>query len=200
MVRVIDVDRPPYFVHIPGLPGGLIQPEETALQAAKRLIAGKAAIRPAHIHLEQLYTFDSVDRDPRGRVVAVAYLGLVPWEMLSTTEREDTSESKWMEARKLPKLAYDHKEMMGIALKRLASRVTYTTLISNMLPKEFTLTELEQAFETITGKDIDKRNFRKKLMKLGLLRELAKKRVGERHRPAKLYEFKSDDIQEIEIL
>lgn len=200
LVRVIDVDRPPHFVHIPGLPGGLVHPDETALQAAKRLLQTKAGIRSSHVHLEQLFTFDAVDRDPRGRVVAVAHLGFVPWAQLSAQEQEDSESAKWIEAHRLPKLAYDHKEIMQLARKRLASRVTYTTLISKLLPKEFTLTELEQAFEIITGKEIDKRNFRKKMLKLGLLNELPRMKNGARHRPAKLYAFKSDMVQEIEIL
>jgi 8-oxo-dGTP diphosphatase len=200
VVRMIDVNRPPHFVHVPGLPGGLIQPDETALQAAKRLLQTKAGIRSSQVHLEQLFTFDAVDRDPRGRVVAVAHLGLVPWDHLSAEEQEDSANAKWVDAHRSSKLAYDHKEMMQLARKRLASRVTYTTLISKLLPKEFTLTELEQAFEIITGKEIDKRNFRKKLLKLGLLNELPRMKSGARHRPAKLYAFKSDTVQEIEIL
>ena len=200
LVRVIDVDRPPHFVHVPGLPGGLVHPAETALQAAKRLLQTKASIRSGLVHLEQLFTFDAVDRDPRGRVVAVAYLGFVPWAQLTAQEQADTESAKWIEVQRLPKLAYDHKEIMQLARKRLASRVTYTTLISKLLPKELTLTELEQAFEVITGKEIDKRNFRKKLLKLGLLNELPRMKSGARHRPAKLYAFKSDTVQEIEIL
>lgn len=199
-VRMIDVNRPPYYTHVPGLPGGLLNPDETAEEAATRHLKEKAGIDTSKIHLEQLYTFSEVKRDKRGRVVAVAYLALVPWESLSTTERTDSQTIRWVPVHQAKKLAYDHDLILQAALKRLASRVTYTTLISALLPTEFTLGELENAFATIIGKKIDKRNFRKKLMKLELLKELSKQRRGERWRPAKLYSFRTKKIEEIEIL
>ncbi len=104
-----------------------------------------------------------------GRVVAVAYLALVPWETLSPEEQADTKESYWRPASKAPKLAYDHDEILEAALKRLRSRIRYTTLIQKLMPKEFTLTELERAYESILGTDLDKRNFRKKISSSGCL-------------------------------
>jgi 8-oxo-dGTP diphosphatase len=89
---------------------------------------------------------------------------------------------------------------MHVAVKRLRSRISYTTLISKLMPKEFTLTELEQAYECILGTDLDKRNFRKKLLKLEVLSPLGKKRQKGRSRPAELYRFTSQDIKEIEVL
>lgn len=200
LVRLIDVNRPPYFVHVPGLPGGLLQANETADETARRLVSEKGKIDESKVTLEQLYTFSKVDRDPRGRVVAVAYIGLVPWESLNARERGNNKEVFWQKARGAKNLGYDHDEILAMAQKRLATRVTYTTLIANILPKEFTLTELEEAYEEITGKPIDKRNFRKKIRKLKLLVSTGNKKSGGRHRPAALYKFRSLKVKEIEIL
>lgn len=200
LVRLIPVNVPPHFIDKAGAPGGLIKPTETAEQAARRLIESKGKVSSSKVYLEQLYTFSEIKRDPRGRVVAVAYTGIVPWDTLSTTEQENTKEVWWTEIGKLPALAYDHKDIIAISLERLQSRIAYTNLIAQFMPKEFTLTELEKAYELILGKDIDKRNFRKKILALGLLKELSKERRGQKHRPAKLYSFKSLETKVIEVL
>ena len=183
-----------------GVPGGLIKPSETAEEAASRLVESKGKIQSKKVYLEQLYTFSALKRDPRGRVVAVGYTGIVPWDALSISERKNTDEVWWIEVGKLPTMAYDHKDIISTSLERLQSRIAYTNLISQFMPKEFTLTELEKAYEVILGKDIDKRNFRKKILALGLLRELPKERRGQKHRPAKLYSFKSLKTKVIEVL
>jgi 8-oxo-dGTP diphosphatase len=200
VARFIRVDRPPFFDGIPGLPGGLIQPKETAEDAARRLIREKAGIRPDLVHLEQLYTFSQVDRDPRGRVVAVGYSAYVPWDKLSTSERGDTDSCWWDTVPLRGPLAYDHRTILKVALERLRARSGYTTIVSKLIPREFTLTELEQAYQAIIGTQLDKRNFRKKLKKLDLLKDMDKVKAGERWRPARLYSFKSPQVQNIEIL
>ena len=199
-VRLIAVDRPPHFVNSRGLPGGLLQPAETAQEAAERQIKDKAHVDQRKTYLEQLYTFSRVDRDKRGRVVAVAYLGLVPWESLTEAERADSRGVFWQRAATAKKLAYDHDEILAMATARLRSRVTYTTLIQKLMPKEFTLTELEKAYESVVGKDLDKRNFRKKILKLGIVTPLPHKKSGGRWRPAQLYRFASPKVDEIEVL
>src|SRR3989344_3755905 len=105
LVRTIRVERPPHFPDNPGLPGGLIAPPETAEAAARRHVAAKADIAANKPYFEQLYTFSEPDRDPRGRVVAVAYLALVPWEKLSERERQDSSGGAWIAAKPAPDLA-----------------------------------------------------------------------------------------------
>ncbi len=199
-VRLISVNRPPYFVNRAGLPGGLLSPAETAEQAAARNLKTKAGVNPKHFYVEQLYTFSAVKRDPRGRVVAVAYLALAPWANLSTEEKTDTKNAWWCSIKDLPKLAYDHNDIMGLALERLKTRVTYTTLVNKLLPKEFTLMELENAYNIILGKKVDRRNFRKKIMKLKLLASLGRKVRGLRWRPATLYSFRSQKVVPIDIL
>lgn len=200
LIRLIRVHRPPYFKNSEGLPGGLLGPAETAEAAAMRHLSEKGRISREKLYIEQLYTFSRVNRDPRGRVVAVAYLCLVPWEKLSTSEEGDTDEVWWQEVNNLPKLAYDHNEIVAVALGRLRSRITYTTLMAKLMPSEFTLTELEQAYESILGEGIDKRNFRKKIMKLKLVVSLKRKRVGQKHRPAMLYQFRSSSVLNIQVL
>jgi 8-oxo-dGTP diphosphatase len=200
LVRLSFVNRPPHFPNSKGLPGGLIKPQETAEESVARIIETKACISRDSIHIEQLYTFSAINRDPRGRVVAVAYLALVPWEALSPLQQADTAEAWWSPLSRAKKLAYDHDLVLPMALKRLASRITYTTLISKLLPKEFTLTDLENAYKSILGTHLDKRNFRKKILKLDILKELPRKRQGGAFRPAQLYRFNTDAVKEIEVL
>ncbi len=200
LVRLIRVDRPPHYDGTPGLPGGLLDPSETAEEAALRHLKARTGVRTEHVYIEQLATFSKVDRDKRGRVVAVTYLACVPWDRLSTEEQTDTDTSWWSPANAKAQLAYDHSEVLALALKRLASRVSYTTLLGKLMPEEFTLTELEQAYECVLGTPLDKRNFRKKILKLDVLEALDKKRSGGRSRPAQLYSFKSGTVEEIEVL
>ncbi len=199
-VRTVTVNRPPSFINSRGLPGGLLLPHETAEEAALRHITEKALISTKKIYMEQLYTFSRVDRDPRGRVVAVAYLCLVPWESLSAIEQSDTDGARWMPVSDAKKLAYDHDEILSVAVNRLRSRITYTTLISKLIPVEFTLSDLERAYASILATTLDKRNFRKKVEKLKILTELPYKRTGGAFRPAALYKFASNKVKEIEIL
>lgn len=200
LVRLIGVHRPPHFVDREGLPGGLIDPAETAEEAAQRILKTKTGLSLGHVYLEQLSTFSAVNRDPRGRVVAVAYLALVPWEALRATEQNGTPQNRWVDVEEARHLAYDHDTILHAAVERLQSRVTHSTLIGRVMPKDFTLTELERAYESIVKTSLDKRNFRKKILKLGVLKPLARKRVGGPFRPAQLYCFKSSKVQEIKVL
>ena len=200
LVRLIKIERPPFYTNTIGLPGGLLDPKENAEQAAQRHTENKAGIAASKVYAEQLYTFSDIDRDPRGRVVAVAYLALVPWEKLSPEEQNGTKEVWWAPAKKAGKLAYDHDEVLLMAIERLRSRITYTTLLSKLMPKEFTLTELENAYEGILGRQLDKRNFRKKILKLKMVVPAKGKRTGGRFRPAQLYRFASDEVKGMEVL
>lgn len=200
LTRLIKVDRPPYFVNSQGLPGGLIDPKEIADEAARRHVENKTGVHASKLYVEQLYTFSRVDRDPRGRVVAVAYVALVPWEKLSNEEQADTDVSWWAPVSSAKKLAYDHDEVLALAVKRLRSRATYTTVLSKLLPKEFTLTEFENMYAVILGSELDKRNFRKKILKLDIIAPVTGKFSGGRFRPAQLYKFISTNVKEIEVI
>lgn len=199
-VRIIMVNRPPHFPCIPGLPGGLLNPKETAEEAAARHLSKKAKIRAEEIYMEQLYTMSRVDRDPRGRVVSVAYLALVPWRKLSAQEKNGDEEAWWEDINNVSRLAYDHNEILQIAISRLRARARYTTILRNLMPVEFTLTELEETFEKVIGRLIDKRNFRRKILASGVLSQTNQIRSGEKHRPARLWKFKNKAVEEIEVL
>lgn len=199
-VRLMRVHRPPHFLEAKGMPGGLIHPDETAEDAARRITSDRALVDPEKVYFEQLYTFSGISRDPRSRVLAVAYTGLVSWDRLSPSEQSDNGAAWWAPVKEVGALAYDHNEILRVATDRLRSRITYTTVIGKLMPKEFTLTELEQAYECILHTNLDKRNFRKKLAKLKFLTELPHKRTGGAFRPAQLYKMTSSKVQEVEVL
>jgi 8-oxo-dGTP diphosphatase len=194
-VLLIPVDRPPHFVNRRGLPGGLIAPEETAEQAVARHLHDKAKVSDAYV--EQLATFSGVDRDPRGRVVSVAYLGLMPPEQAAALPL--ALGQRWVAVEQAKQLAYDHDEILAAACERLRARLGYSTVARHLLPREFTLTELQQTYETVLGRAFDKRNFRKKLLETGIVRPTGKMRTGQPSRPAELHRFAGTGVRVIEL-
>jgi len=194
-VLLMKVDRPPFSARHWGVPGGLIHPRETADEAARRHLREKAGARFAHI--EQLYTFSALDRDPRGRVVSVAYLALTP---RTAVARREGSEVRWFPVEHLPRIAYDHREIIRTAVERLRSKLAYTNIAFGLLAEEFTLGELQRLYETILDRRIDKRNFRKKLFQLKLVVGTKKKKRAGRSRPAELYRFVERKHKVVEIL
>jgi len=177
------------------LPGGLVGFSEKTQGAAKRIL--KDVLTSTDFYCEQIYTFDDPRRDPTGRVVSVGYLMLVPWNKAKFVLKNSAS---WNPVKTLPKLAYDHNEIVKLAVKRIAGKITYTNIVFGLMEEEFTLTELQRVYQIIIGKDLDRRNFRKKIKSLGILKKLPKRRKGEAHRPAQLYSFKNKSLSEIEIL
>lgn len=182
-IFLIPIHRPPYYQNSSGLPGGVIKVRETADKAAARHLKEKAHIEGAHI--EQLYTFSDPERDKRSRSISVAYVALASPEQLSIGEK---TEGRWVPVKKLPKLAYDHAEIIKVALERLKGKLVYTNIVANLLPKQFTFSELQTAYEIILDRKLDKRNFRKKILSIGLIKELDKQKKTI-HRPAQLYTF-----------
>lgn len=194
-VLLIPVDRPPHFVNRRGLPGGLIAPEETAEQAVARHLRDKAEV--SGVYVEQLATFSGVDRDPRGRVVSVAYLGLMPAEQAAAVPLG--LGQRWVPVEQAKQLAYDHDEILAAACERLRARLGYSTIARHLLPREFTLTELQQTYETVLGRAFDKRNFRKKLLEAGIVRATGRMRTGQPSRPAELHRFAGTNVRVIEL-
>jgi 8-oxo-dGTP diphosphatase len=180
------------------LPGGRVQAGETLDDAAARELAAHSGL--ANLHLEQLYTFGSPERDPRGHVVSLAYLGLTP--LRAATDPAPAGKYtalEWHPVAALPRLAYDHGAVVGIAGARLQAKLRYTNLAHALLDDTFTLADLQSVYETVLGRTLDRRNFRKKILALGWLRPLDRKRRGP-HRPASLYAFRDRSPREVDVL
>ena len=178
-------------------PGGLVGAEESLDQAAEREVHERTGIKDSY--LEQLYTFGKPERDPATRVVSVSYLALVPYQEVRLNPASKYANIGWFPANHLPSLAYDHDQVGRLALQRIRSKLQYTNIVYSLLPSEFTLGELQEVYETILHRSLDRRNFRKKILALGLLKQLRKKRHGT-HRPAALYAFMKRRPMVIEML
>lgn len=187
-VLLIQVGSGPYEGKW-ALPGGLVAENESLDEAAKRLLSAKANVRD--IYLEQLYTFGNPKRDSRGHVISVAYFSIVfDHTKVKPVKAPHYSDISWFPVNHLPKIAFDHKDIIGTAVKRIAAKMEYTNIAVNFLPAEFTLTELQKVYEIVTGKKLDKRNFRKKIDALDILAETNKTKLDQPFRPAKLFKFK----------
>ncbi len=169
------------------LPGGFVRLGESIDGAARRELAEEAGVAPAY--LEQLHTFGDVDRDPRERVVSVAYFGLVRRDRHHPHAATDARTARWWAVPSVPVLAFDHGEILRVALERLRSKVTWQPVGFDLLPDTFTLTELQHLYEVVLDRPIDKRNFRKKVIAMELLEDTGASTTGGRHRPARLYRF-----------
>ena len=196
-VLLIKMKKRP-FTNYWALPGGLVQPKESVDQAAKRQLFAKTGVK--NIYLEQLYTFGKVDRDPFGRVVSVAYFALIPNKGIKLHTTEEYEGVEWFPIKKLPKLAYDHDEIIKKAVNRLKAKLGYTNIVYGLLSPEFTLGELQGVYEIILGHELDKRNFRKKIFSLKLVKKIGKKEAGKANRPAELYKFISRRAEVVQIL
>lgn len=168
------------------IPGGFVKTNESLDDAAKRELAEETGV--SDVYLEQLYTFGNPKRDPRGRVVSVAYFALVESEKVKLKAGSDAKKAEWYPVEKLPTLAFDHKEIISYAKRRLAWKIEYTNVAYGLLPKYFTLTQLQKVYEAIIGRKLDKRNFRRKFLSTGLIKQTKIKEEGA-HRPAALFEF-----------
>ena len=185
------------FVSKWAFPGGLVHVGESLDTAARRELYEKTGVQD--LYLEQLYTFGEVHRDPTAQTVAVAYFALVPPGKHALTRGEKYAEIDWFPIGDLPELAYDHNAMVTTALQRLQAKLSYTNIVYSLLPPEFTLGELQTIYEVILDKKLDRRNFRRKILTLGLLKPLQKTRRGA-HRPAALFSFTRRSPMNVEVL
>ena len=173
------------FVGQFAIPGGFVLEDEDLEQAAVRELREETGV--SDVYLEQLYTFGKPDRDPRGRVVTVAYFALISADR-KLKAGTDAAEAAWFSMDDLPPLAFDHATILNYALERLRNKLEYTTVGFQLLPEKFTLTELQEVYGAILGKNLDKRNFRRKMSVLKILKPLPEYRRGGQ-RPAQLYRF-----------
>src|SRR5215207_7075549 len=172
------------------LPGGFVRIEETLDEAARRELEEEAGLK--YISLEQLYTFGAVDRDPRERVVSVAYYSLVRLAAFTAKAATDASDARWFPISKVPRLAFDHAEILALARARLKGKVRYEPIGFELLPPKFTLSHLQHLYESVLETELDKRNFRKKVLGFGLLIPLKETLIAGRHRPAQLFRFDAE--------
>jgi 8-oxo-dGTP diphosphatase len=169
------------------LPGGFVRIEETLEAAARRELREETGIETDF--LEQLYTFGNIDRDPRERVITVAYYALVNLWEYQIRAATDASDAAWFAVDRLPALAFDHDRIVQTALKRLQGKLRYEPIGFELLPEQFTLSQLQKLYETVLGKELDKRNFRKKILNMNLLVALDEFQQDVSHRAARLYQF-----------
>ena len=177
------------------LPGGFVHEDEAVDEAARRELREETGLRD--VFLEQLYTFGAPKRDPRGRVVSVAYYSLVRLGDHRAKAATDAKAASWHPVRRAPKLAFDHDEILAVGLSRLQTKVRYVPLGFELLPPKFTLSQLQKLYETILERPFDKRNFRKKILDMGLLIETDELEQGVPYRPARLFQFDKKRYQEL---
>lgn len=170
------------------LVGGFVKDNETLFEAVNRELQEETGITVNY--LEQLFTFgDDIQRDPRGRVISVAYFALVNSTKFNVRADSDAEEAQWFSISALPDLAFDHKLILETALKRLQNKLTYQPIGFDLLPKEFLFSDLENLYCTLLNKEIDRRNFRKKILSFGIIEETDKFGSKKNGRPAKLFKF-----------
>jgi 8-oxo-dGTP diphosphatase len=178
------------------LPGSIVLKNETLEEKAKKTLKEKVNIK-SDIYLEQLYTFDAINRDSRGRVISITYLGLVDYVSVNLDSNEKSSEISWVSVEKLPKMAFDHEIIIKKAIERLQNKIRYTNIGFSLLPKEFSIPDLRICFEAILNDKINATNFRTKLLKLKILKKLNKKEIKGKGHPAPKYELDSEKIKKL---
>lgn len=177
------------------LPGGFVGMEESLEEAARRELEEETGLR--QVYLEQLYTFGDVGRDPRGRVITVAYFALTRVLAQPVRAATDADAAAWFGMGELPRLAFDHAAILKAARQRLRSKVRYQPIGFALLPARFTLTQLQRMYEVILGRELDKRNFRKKVLEMDVLVETDEVETGVAHRAARLWRFDKKKYDEL---
>ncbi len=195
-VLLIERAREP-FKGLWALPGGYNPAGETTHEAMARILKAKAGVDTQQLrYIEQLYTFDTIARDPRGHCISVTYLGLA--NNLTPKANQTTEHPQFFPVNSLPaNLAYDHDEIINYAHTRLKSKVNTTNVIYGLLPKLFTLSQLQSAYEGVLCRNLDKRNFRKKFLSLNLIKPTNEYHMDGAHRPAKLYRFNKQALERL---
>lgn len=192
-ILLIKRKNPP-FQNMYALPGGFVNHDEELEFAAKRELLEETGVKD--IFLKELGCYGKVGRDPRGRTLTIAYMALIrPEQKLEAAT--DASEASWFSIYSLPELAFDHKEIINDAIEKLRYEIQTTNIAFQILPKKFTLSMLQNLYELILDKSLDKRNFRKRIKELGILKEHNETIMEGAHRPATLYSFSSNKYSNI---
>lgn len=193
-VLLIERGTPP-FQGMWALPGGFVRMSESLEDGARRELEEETAVKDPY--LEQLYTYGDPERDPRGRVITVGYYALLASDAaLRVSGGSDAAQAKWHDIEDFPPLAFDHGEIIDYAIKRLRYKLEYSAVGFELLPEEFTLTELQTIYEIILNEKLDKRNFRRRILSANIIESTHRKRIGE-GRPAELYRYRQDAVAEV---
>jgi 8-oxo-dGTP diphosphatase len=193
-VLLVKRARPPFQGYW-ALPGGFVEMDERLENAAARELEEETGVQDAY--LEQLYTYGEPGRDPRGRVISVAYFALLPKNaMAHQSAGSDAAQLGWFAVGSTPKLAFDHDQILAYALRRLRYKLEYSAVGFQLLPDTFTLSELQHTYEIVLGEPLDKRNFRRRILQAGIIEPTLQVRSGE-GRPAKLYRYRPDAVAEV---
>ena len=179
------------------LPGNILRNDETLEDNITDAVLDKTGL--LSVYIEQCYTFSNIDRDPDGRVIATSFIGLVDSKSVEIKREERPEyETAWFSIEELPKLGYDHENIIARNIDYLKKKIVNSNVLKSLFPSDFTLPELQHVYEQILGKELDRRNFRKKFIGLDLIEDTLEKNTGFNGRPAKLYRFK-DEIKEINL-
>jgi 8-oxo-dGTP diphosphatase len=183
------------FANTWAIPGSFVKMDESLEEAAVRALADETGV--VDVYTEQLYTFGTPGRDPRTRVITIAYFALVPHDAIHPQPGRDARETRWFPISQLPSLAFDHAKIVDYAYTRLRYKLEYTSVGFQLLPDVFTLSELQKAYEIILGEQLDKRNFRRKILSAEILIETGDKKKESEGRPAMLYRYREDAVAEV---
>ncbi len=190
-LKILLIRRPEEpFKNVYALPGGFVHEGETTKDTASRILKSKAGV--GNVYIEQLYTFDTLGRDPRGPIFSVTYFALASNEDMRSKKTEVSQNPQFTSVDELSKLdlAFDHIDIIRYSIRRLRAKLEYTNIVYSLLSRFFTLNQLQKTYEIILGHTLDKRNFQKKYLQLDLISPTKKMLTGSRQRPARLYEFK----------
>ncbi len=195
-LRALLVKRKsPPFAGQWAIPGGFVHLNESLEDAAARKLAEETGV--TDVYSEQLFTFGDIGRDPRTRVITVAYFALIPYTAIEHHPGKHESATEWFKFDAMPELAFDHAEIVDYAHQRLRYKLEYTAVGFQLLPDEFTLTQLQRAYEIVLNEPLDKRNFRRKILVADIIEETGAKTSEGEGRPAKLYRYRTDSVTEV---
>lgn len=179
------------------LPNKIITNEETLQDGINNILKEQIGLKG--IYNEQDYTFSNINRNPNERVIGTSYIGIIDSKTIEIKrEKKEEIETEWFSINEIPKMAYDHKEIIEKSIDKLKTRLVNSNVLKSLFPSDFTLPELQNIYESILNTTLDRRNFRKKFISLGLIEDTGYKNEGGSGRPAKLYKFK-EDIKEMNL-
>ncbi len=184
-----ECDKEP-FLGQDSLIGDFLRHDENLNQAAQRIIFERGGLK--NLYLEQVRAFGKLDRHPVSRIVTVAYYAFVKLDECIKSKSEE-KEAKWLRLKNVKELAFDHDDILNYCLDSMRQRFLVATVGFELLPSKFTLPQIQKLYETVLDQEFDKRNFRRKLMKMNVLKELNETQQGVSHRPAKLFSINDDD-------